>query len=100
MKPMLSDLTRFPGGNLVSKGMSDLNSNVLSEEALLVLVARSRLTHLGFQIPVPANAKIPYEHALYEAIELRVSGGAHSAYNALIRRIVSFANSYTIATRS
>jgi hypothetical protein len=100
MKSTPSDLTRFPGGNLVSKGLSDLNSNLLSEEALLVLVARSRLIRLGFQIPVPTNAKAPYEHALYEAIELRMSGGAHSAYNALIRRTVSFANSYTIAAKS
>ena len=35
-----------------------------------------------------------YEHRLYEAIESRNPEGAHSEYNAMIRRLVSFAEAY------
>jgi hypothetical protein len=88
------ELDSFPGGDLVIKGLADLKQQILSEEALLLLVARPRLVALGFDIPVPETTVLPYEHALYAAIAERDAGGAHSAYNALIRRIVSFTDSY------
>jgi hypothetical protein len=84
----------YPGGELVEKGLRDLEAASMSEEGLLLLVARPRLTALGIAVPVfPATAE-PYEHALFSAIEERVPGGALETYNALIRRIVSFARAY------
>jgi len=85
------DLSIYPGGDLVAKGLADLSRRVYSQEALLVLVAGPRLTGLGFSIPIPPEVPEPYEHALYSLIEAENPGGAHAAYNALIRRIVSFA---------
>ncbi len=93
------DLSTFPGGELVSKGLADLKRGELTQEALLVLVASPRLKQLGFSVPEPADAPAIPEHALYEAIERVKPLGAHSAYNALIRRIVSFANAYSQARR-
>ena len=93
------DLSMFPGGDLVSKGLADLGTGVLSEEALLVLVASPRLTGLGFEVPIPADVPQPFEHRLYELIEDRMERGAHSAYNALIRRVVSFAQTYSRTLR-
>ncbi len=84
----------YPGGDLVAKGLQDLQDHIISEEALLVLVASPRLRGLGIQVPEAKDAPLPYEHALYSAIERRVPQGAHAAYNALIQRVVSFSDSY------
>jgi len=85
------DLRKYPGGDLVAQGLDDLSRHLYSEEALLVLVAGPRLTGLGFSIPVVDDVPEPYEHALYSLIEAESPKRAHAAYNALIRRIVSFA---------
>lgn len=91
---MHEDLSAFPGGDIVAKGLADLTEGSCTEEALLVLIAGPRLASLGFTIPVPSNVVPPYEDALYDAIETRLPNGAHSAYNALIARVVSFAQTY------
>jgi len=89
-----SNLARFPGGELVAKGLQDLARQLCSEEALLVSIAAPKLLLLGFQVPELTGVRAPYEHALYEKLEGRLPHGAHSAYNALISRMVSFANCY------
>jgi hypothetical protein len=83
----------LPGSDLVSEGRADLKRGVLSESALLVLIAEPRLKSLGIQLD-PGNLTIPgqVEHVLYTLIEKRLGPGAHSFYNSLIRRIVSFAH--------
>lgn len=88
------DLSAFPGGDLVAKGLKDLKASVRSAEALLVLSARSRLQGLGFEVPNLEGVSQPYEHALYELLEKTHPNNAHSEYNAMVGRIVSFAQSY------
>jgi len=74
----------------VAKGIDDLRRGELTVEALLVAVGAPRLRGIGLEIPpIPALAESP-ELALYAAIEAREAGNAHSRYNALIRRLVSF----------
>lgn len=90
----IKDLAIYPGGDLVAKGVTDLGHGIKSEEALLVMVAGPRLRELGFEFEDLEGVSLPYEHALYEAIEARLTNGAHGEYNTLIQRIVSFANSY------
>jgi len=90
-----ADLSIYPGGDLVAKGLKDVSAHRMSDEALLVLIAQPRLEDLGFKIEDPFRLDRPYEHALYEALEDREMRGAHLAYNALIGRIVSFANAYS-----
>jgi hypothetical protein len=81
----------LPGEDLVTQGLADLAKGILSESALLVLVAGPRLRGLGIEVPEwPLDQ--PYEHALYSLIEERLGAGAHSHYNSLIRRIVSYAH--------
>jgi hypothetical protein len=84
-------LEAVPGGELVLEGLADLAQDRLTEPALLLLVAGPRLRVLG--VPVPEKRPVtPWEHQLYERLEDRLGGsGAHSFYNSLIRRIVSFA---------
>jgi len=80
----------LPGKELVDQGMADLAADNLTEAALLVLIAGPRLR--GFGIPVPERPHTrPWEHLLYERLEDRLGAGAHSYYNSLIRRIVSYA---------
>lgn len=85
------ELKLLPGGNLVEKGLKDLGEGIDSEEALLVSLAAPRLRGLGIDLPRLASVQRPYEHALFTRIEERAPSGAHAAYNALIGRIVSFA---------
>jgi len=80
----------LPGEELVAAGLADLARDQLTEAALLVLVAAPRLRSLGIAVPHIASAR-PYEHQLYERLEARLGTDAHSYYNSLIRRIVSYA---------
>jgi hypothetical protein len=79
--------TSFPGHELVSAGISDLAAGRESESSLLVTMAAPRLRRLGFE--VPAGGFERPSHRLYEL--LTENPGAHSRYNALVGRIVSFA---------
>ena len=80
----------LPGADIVAMGIDDLRRGEFTVEALLVAVGASRLRSIGLDIPdVPAWPETP-ELALYAAVVAREPGNAHSRYNALIRRLVSF----------
>lgn len=81
---MRSDL---PGANLVSKGISDLARGRPTKEALLVSIGAPRLRAAGLKVP---RAIRNAEHRLYDFLASRHGNDAHSQYNALIRRLVSF----------
>ena len=81
------DLGTIPGSSLVERGAADLEVGRESTEALLVSIGAPRLRSLGIQVP----AAIPSpEHKLYLLLARQKGDAAHSAYNALIRRLVSF----------
>jgi len=82
------DFSSLPGGELVLQGLEDLAAGRDSEAALLVLIGAPRLRRLGLEIP-EGSAAVP-EHQLYRLLLGRDSDSAHSRYNALIRRLVSF----------
>ena len=77
----------LPGADLVEKGLADLDRGVESEEALLVSIGAPRLTRLGYRVAAPLPDA---EHRLYGLLALEDPDAAHSRYNALIRRLVSF----------
>jgi hypothetical protein len=87
---MSSNEHSLPGGDLVAQGLADLAQNRMTEPALLVLIAAPRLRRLGLDIPRRPFPR-PYEHTLYSCLEEKLGAGAHSHYNSLIRRIVSYA---------
>lgn len=77
----------LPGAELVEKGVVDLAQGVESIESLLVSIGAPRLQRLGFTLRAP----LPFpEQRLYELLAAEDSDAAHSRYNALIRRLVSF----------
>jgi hypothetical protein len=80
----------LPGDELVQQGLADLLADRVTESSLLLLIAAPRLKRLGFRIPHRPFPR-PYEHELYARLEERLGTAAHSYYNSLIRRIVSFA---------
>jgi hypothetical protein len=86
---MQSISASLPGHDLVSAGIADLAAGRESEASLLVAMAAPRLRAIGLEIP-PGGGEYP-SHRLYELLSEREPGGAHSRYNALVARIVSFA---------
>lgn len=79
----------LPGADLIREGLRDLEAGVESVPALLVLVGAPRLRNLGVNVPRDTSAAPP-EHRLYDLLASDDADSAHSRYNALIRRLVSF----------
>jgi hypothetical protein len=78
----------LPGGDLVESDLRDLGAGALSTNALLVLIGAPRLRRLGLDV-ADVGVSQP-EHQLYLALAATEPDAAHSRYNALIRRLVSF----------
>lgn len=77
----------LPGADLVERGIADLEQGLESLASLLVSIGAQRLIGLG--VPVRSPLSSP-EHRLYLLLAEREGDGAHSAYNALVRRLVRF----------
>ena len=78
----------LPGEDLIDEGVNDLRAERETIAALLVAIGEPRLRQLGIELPesLPENP----EHRLYELLARDEPDSAHSRYNALIRRLVSF----------
>jgi len=77
----------LPGADLVETGLRDLATGLESIESLLVSMSAPRLRALGFDVPAPLDSA---ELRLYRILADQHGLAAHSRYNALVRRIVSF----------
>jgi hypothetical protein len=82
------DYESLPGGDLIEKGLRDLASGNQTAEALLVAIGAARLKAAG--VPVPPGTFEDPERRLYELLARKDADSAHSRYNALLRRLVSF----------
>jgi hypothetical protein len=78
----------LPGGDLIDEGVTDLREGRETIAALLVAIGSPRLSRLGVELPdsLPEDP----EHRLYALLARDEPDSAHSRYNALIRRLVSF----------
>ena len=81
------DTNDLPGHDLVDKGLADLARGERSRESLLVSIGASRLRWLGLAVEAPFPDA---ERALYDLLAAEDPDAAHSRYNALVRRLVSF----------
>jgi hypothetical protein len=86
---------QYPGEDLVQAGLEDLARGVRSTPALLVSIGAPRLRKLGHSIPNPIAMP---ERALYDHLCEADSATAHSRYNALVRRLVSYERAVECAT--
>jgi hypothetical protein len=77
----------LPGEDLIEQGLADLARRVESVPSLLVSIGAPRLRALGFEIRDPFPDP---EHRLYRLLQAEDPDAAHSRYNALVRRLVSF----------
>jgi hypothetical protein len=80
-------MSGLPGADLVERGLADLRSRTESDEALLVSIGAARLARLGYDVGRPFDSP---EKRLYARLAEEGEEGAHSRYNALVRRLVSF----------
>ena len=87
----------FPGGDLIEKGLRDLAAGKETEEALLISIGAERLKAAG--VSVPAGTFDGPERRLYELLAREDQDSAHSRYNALLRRLVSFEDAAECAGR-
>ena len=76
-----------PGADLIEAGLADLRAGRETAAALLVSIGAPRLRRLGTAVPEPFTFP---EHRLYALLAREAGDAAHSRYNALIRRLVSF----------
>lgn len=79
----------LPGYELVSAGLADLAGGRETEASLVVAMAARRLRAVGVEVPEVDGGLA--SHRLYALLCERDFGGAHSSYNALVGRVVSFA---------
>jgi hypothetical protein len=78
----------LPGADLVAKGIADLARGERSAEAWLVSIGATRLRfRAGIDVP---TALLHPEDGLYDLLARTDPDTAHSRYNALVRRLVSF----------
>jgi hypothetical protein len=77
----------LPGEELISKGLDDLRQGKTTPESLLVSIGAPRLRRLGLDVPEPLAEP---ERGLYDLLAQTAGDGAHSLYNSLVRRLVSF----------
>ena len=78
----------LPAAELIEAGLRDLRDGQETIAALSVAIGAPRLRNLGLDLPpvLPANP----EHRLYNLLAQDDSDSAHSRYNALLRRLVSY----------
>lgn len=77
----------LPGQDLIAQGLADLAAGTETVPALLVSIGAPRLGALGVRVvhPIPQA-----EHRLYALLQQREPDAAHAAYNALVRRLMSY----------
>lgn len=78
----------LPGSDLIERGLEDLAAGRETVESLLVEIGAPRLRRLG--LTVRPHTGESAEHRLYRLLATQEPDAAHSRYNALIRRLVSF----------
>ena len=83
----MTDLSALPGGDLVRTGLDDLARERQTVPALLVSIGAPRLNRAGIAVENPFPEP---ERRLYELLARDDADTAHSRYNGLVRRLVSF----------
>ena len=84
-------MTSLPASDLIETGLRDLREQRETIASLLVSIGAPKLRSLGLDIPHSSLASdASPEHRLYDLLATENPDSAHSKYNALIRKLVSF----------
>lgn len=84
----------LPGADLIAEGLADLRGGRVSAAALLVSIGAPRLRISGVAVPHPLDDA---EHRLYALLAAQDPDSAHGRYNALLRRLTSYARALPCA---
>ena len=84
----MEDTDALPGSELVTKGLSDLARRDATAEALLVSIEARRLAASGHVVVEPFGEP---ELRLYALLAEDDADSAHGRYNALLRKLSSYA---------
>ncbi len=84
-----------PGEDLIQRGLQDLAQGRETIPSLLVSIGAPRLRRLGLSITSPTFPSP--ERKLYAQLRASEPDAAHSRYNALIRRLVSYERAYGLS---
>lgn len=79
----------LPGHDIVTAGLADLSAGRVTPASMVVAMAAPRLRRLGIDV-APSPVEVP-GHRLYGLLADDDGPSAHSRYNALIGRVVSYA---------
>ena len=83
------ELEKLPGAEIVLPGIEDLAAG---RETVNALAVRAAATRLGVRDLVgDADAAEPAAHRLYRRLSNELGDGAHSRYNAILRRVARYA---------
>lgn len=83
------DLAELPGAAIGLPGIADLKAGRETVNALAVRAAAGRL---GLRdLVAEAEGEEPAAHRLYRLLSSELGDDAHSRYNAILARVVSFA---------
>ena len=81
----------LPANDLIDAGIRDLQDRRETIASLLISIGAPKLRSLGLEIPNTPDAFDPSpEHRLYDLLAIDDPDSAHSKYNPLIRKLVSF----------
>lgn len=92
IRPVYDDtkLKDLPGAEIVLPGLADLKAGRESVNASAVQAAAPRLRRAGIDAP-SATGDTPAAHVLYQQLSAELGNAAHSRYNAILDRVLSFA---------
>jgi len=80
----------LPGRDTVARGLADLVDGRATQEACLVAIVSHRLRDAG--VDVPSGLPDDPKDRLWRLLERDVGDDAHGRYNALLARVLSFAD--------
>jgi hypothetical protein len=83
------DFTKLPGAEIVLPGIEDLEAGRETVNALAVRAAATRLE--VEDLVGDLDVEQPAAHRLYLRLSDELGDAAHSRYNAILARVVSFA---------
>lgn len=90
----------LPGAEIVLKGIEDIARGADTAEAAAVAMAATRLREVGIDVPEGGDDSEPAAHHLYALLAGQYGDEAHSRFNAISRRIDSFARAARFARAS
>lgn len=86
----------LPGADLISAGLEDLAHGRETVASLLISIGAPRLRREGIEVSHPLPTP---EIRLYWRLVRDNPSGAHSRYNGLVRRLVSFERAVSCVNR-